>query len=87
MRDTTFSLFFRPAEANYPSKVPPIYLQWRMLRKTQLDGAFLRISIGSRVRKIRKIENTHRTMESEPEAGYVVYLQITNQTVLNSTLP
>ncbi len=60
---------FSPAEANYPNLVPPVYLQWRMLRKQLLSGAFLRISVGSRVKIVKKPENTHRTVESEPEAG------------------
>jgi hypothetical protein len=42
---------FSPEDPNYPTAVPSIYLQWKLLKRRAIEGAFLDISIGSRLRK------------------------------------
>jgi hypothetical protein len=59
-----------PEEANYPDNVPSIFLQWRLLQKHPIPGAFLKIAIGSRIRKAKKNEDEesdHHEQESQEE--------------------
>lgn len=58
------SLFFSLDEESYPNNVPPIYLQWKLLKRSKIEGAFLEVGIGSRVRKMSAEEKLIEGAES-----------------------
>jgi hypothetical protein len=40
-------------DATYPNKIPSVYSQWKLLKRQKVEGCFLEVAIGSRVRKPR----------------------------------
>lgn len=45
-----------PEEPSYPSNIPPIFLQFKLLKQNRIKGAFLNISAGSRLFKAPQLE-------------------------------
>jgi hypothetical protein len=43
-------------DSTYPTGVPSIYLQWKRMKRSIIEGAYLDIAIGSRIRKAKEEE-------------------------------